>query len=137
MSPLLKLMLALAVCELPAVQAAAQESGKPAVPEVSAGSIVWWPDFAPAEAVGVSDIWIWLPESYAAEPERRYPVLYMHDAENIFDRRLSNFDKEWGLDEAITRLARSRDGANRLSRAAPSSAPSMRRMRGRSGWIFR
>lgn len=113
MSPLLKLMLALSACALAAVPVAlpalAQESEKPAVPEVSAGTIVWWPDFAPAEALGVRDIWIWLPESYAAEPERRYPVLYMHDAENIFDRRLSNFDKEWGMDEAITRLARRGD----------------------------
>lgn len=88
---------------------AAQAPDKPTVPEVSAGEIVWWPDFAPAEAVGVRDVWIWLPESYASAPDQRYPVLYMHDAENAFDRRLSNFDKEWGVDEAITRMARRGD----------------------------
>lgn len=85
--------------------AQAQEPAKPEVPVPSAGEIVWWSDFAPAEAVGVRDIWVWLPPSYGSDPARRYPVLYMHDAENIFDRRLSNFDKEWAVDEAIMRLS--------------------------------
>lgn len=85
--------------------AAAQTAPKPAVPQVQSGRIVWWKDFAPARNVGVEDVWIWLPASYDTLPARRYPVLYMHDAENIFDRRLSNFDKEWRIDEAITRLA--------------------------------
>lgn len=81
------------------------DAPKPPVPEVSSGKIVWWADYAPAEDLGVADIWIWLPASYADNPDRRYPVLYMHDAENIFDRRLSGFDKEWKIDETITRLA--------------------------------
>lgn len=89
----------------PPLAAAEQEEAKPAVPQASAGNIVWWPDFAPAQEVGVEDIWVWLPPSYASSPERRYPVLYMHDAENVFDRRLSNFDKEWAVDETITRLS--------------------------------
>ncbi|KWV90539.1 alpha/beta hydrolase [Erythrobacter sp. YT30] len=83
----------------------AEDTPKPDIPIVSSGEIVWWPDFAPAEAVGVDNIWIWLPPSYASQPGKRFPVLYMHDAENLFDRRLSNFDKEWGMDEAITRMA--------------------------------
>lgn len=108
MSPFFRTALVFFVALLTA-PLAAQAPDKPAVPEVSAGEIVWWPDFAPAEAVGVRDVWIWLPESYAGAPDRRYPVLYMHDAENAFDRRLSNFDKEWGIDEAITRMARRGD----------------------------
>ena len=83
----------------------AQEAEKPAVPQVSAGEIVWWSDFAPAAEVGVDDIWIWLPPSYSHDPERRYPVLYMHDGQNLFDRRLTNYDKEWQVDENITRMA--------------------------------
>lgn len=100
---------ALAIGLLPTIPVVAQDAQKPEVPVPSAGEIVWWSDFAPAEAVGVRDIWIWLPPSYASNPERRYPVLYMHDAENIFDRRLSNFDKEWGVDESITRMAQRGD----------------------------
>ena len=83
----------------------AGEPDKPSVPQVVAGEIVWWPDFAPAEAVGVDDVWIWLPPSYGRDPQRRYPVLYMHDGQNLFDRRLTSYDKEWGIDEAITRMA--------------------------------
>ncbi len=108
MSPMFcRAFMALALCS--AVPCAAQPDVKPSVPMVSAGEIVWWADFAPAEEVGVTDIWIWLPESYRSEAERSYPVLYMHDAENIFDRRLSGFDKEWRVDETITRMARAGD----------------------------
>lgn len=89
----------------PLAPAFAQQAEKPSVPQVSAGEIVWWEDFARAEAVGVADIWIWLPPSYADNPAARYPVLYMHDAENIFDPALSNFNKEWGMDEAISRMS--------------------------------
>ena len=109
MSPLFRTIAAALCAGLAVSPSAAQEAVKPAVPQVSAGEIVWWPDFAPAATVGVSDIWIWLPESYSSQPERRYPVLYMHDAENVFDRRLSNFDKEWGVDDTITRLSRRGD----------------------------
>ena len=38
-------------------------------------------------------------------PARRYPVLYMHDGQNLFDPALSYIGVDWGLDEAITRLA--------------------------------
>jgi len=100
-----RLFLALLLALGASVSVQAQDTAKPEVPEVSAGEIVWWSDFAPAEAVGVEDIWVWLPPSYGHEPERRYPVLYMHDGQNAFDRRLTNYGKEWQVDEAITRMA--------------------------------
>ena len=31
------------------------------------------------------DLLVWLPPGYAAEPDRHYPVLYMHDGQNLFD----------------------------------------------------
>ncbi len=31
------------------------------------------------------DLLVWLPPGYADEPGRRYPVLYMHDGQNLFD----------------------------------------------------
>ena len=48
---------------------------------------------------------VWLPPSYRQDPMRRYPVLYMHDGQNLFDPALSYTGVDWGLDEAITRLA--------------------------------
>ena len=31
------------------------------------------------------DIHIWLPPSYGTEPDRRFPVLYLHDGQNLMD----------------------------------------------------
>ncbi|WP_263384377.1 alpha/beta hydrolase [Granulicella arctica] len=32
---------------------------------------------------------VYLPEQYAAEPDRRFPVFYLHDGQNLFDGRTS------------------------------------------------
>jgi predicted alpha/beta superfamily hydrolase len=47
---------------------------------------------------------ILLPPSYASEPQRRYPVLYLHDGQNLFDAAAS-FAGEWGMDETLDALA--------------------------------
>ena len=49
---------------------------------------------------------VYLPPSYASS-QRHYPVLYMHDAQNLFDDATS-FVGEWGVDEAMDELARTR-----------------------------
>lgn len=41
---------------------------------------------------------IYLPENYSAQAGTRYPVLYMHDGQNVFDDA-SSFAGEWGVDE--------------------------------------
>ncbi len=47
----------------------------------------------------VRRIWIYLPDNYAVSKDR-YPVLYMHDGQNVFDDATS-FAGEWGVDECI------------------------------------
>jgi predicted alpha/beta superfamily hydrolase len=47
---------------------------------------------------------IYLPPSYALS-DRRYPVIYMHDGQNLFDDATS-YAGEWGVDEAMDALAR-------------------------------
>ncbi len=47
-------------------------------------------------------VWLYLPPGYATS-ERRYPVLYMHDGQNVFDARTS-FAGEWGVDETLDSL---------------------------------
>lgn len=42
-------------------------------------------------------VYIYLPESYHQDPERRYPVLYMFDGHNIFVDEESSFGKSWGM----------------------------------------
>lgn len=48
-------------------------------------------------------VWVWLPPGYEDETDRRYPVMYMHDGQNLFDASLS-FAGEWAVDETATRL---------------------------------
>jgi predicted alpha/beta superfamily hydrolase len=49
---------------------------------------------------------VYLPEAYDREPNRRFPVLYMHDGQNLFDRATSAFGTEWGADETAQLLIR-------------------------------
>ena len=46
-----------------------------------------------------------LPPSYSTETSRRYPVLYMHDGQNCFDRSTAAFNAEWRADEMMDSLA--------------------------------
>ncbi|WP_371373243.1 alpha/beta hydrolase [Thalassotalea aquiviva] len=45
---------------------------------------------------------IYLPASYH-HSDKRYPVLYMHDAQNLFDDKTS-YAGEWGVDETLDSL---------------------------------
>jgi len=47
---------------------------------------------------------VWLPPGYEENTETRYPVLYMHDGQNVFDPATSFLGTDWGVDETITRL---------------------------------
>jgi predicted alpha/beta superfamily hydrolase len=47
-------------------------------------------------------IWIYLPQGYGSST-KRYPVLYMHDGQNVFDAFTSGFG-EWGVDEIVDSL---------------------------------
>ncbi len=48
-------------------------------------------------------IWLYVPPDYTTNTTRRYPVLYMHDGQNLFDRATS-FSGEWQVDEALNTL---------------------------------
>ena len=42
---------------------------------------------------------IYLPKSYD-NSAKLYPVLYMHDGQNLFDNKLASYGKSWGIIEA-------------------------------------
>ncbi len=75
----------------------------PTKAQVAAGRLVKIEAFASAH-VQPRTVTIWLPAEYDAQPRRRFPVIYMHDGQNLFEKATSNFGEEWGIDEAITRL---------------------------------
>jgi predicted alpha/beta superfamily hydrolase len=47
-------------------------------------------------------IWIYLPANYVTS-KQKYPVLYMHDGQNLFDEFTAPYG-EWGIDEALDSL---------------------------------
>ena len=52
-------------------------------------------------------IWIYLPPQYA-DTSKRFPVMYMQDGQNLFDRATS-FSGEWEVDETLNKLAAAGD----------------------------
>jgi alpha-glucosidase len=49
---------------------------------------------------------IYLPQDYATS-KKRYPVLYMHDGQNVFDN-LTSFAGEWNVDETLDSIGNHR-----------------------------
>jgi alpha-glucosidase len=47
-------------------------------------------------------IWIYTPANYT-QSKKRYPVLYVHDAQNLFDAQTS-YAGEWNIDEKLDSL---------------------------------
>ena len=47
-------------------------------------------------------IWIYLPPDYETS-KKKYPVIYMHDGQNLFDE-FSSFSGEWSVDETLNEL---------------------------------
>ena len=52
------------------------------------------------------DVVVWLPPDYEANTSRRYPVLYMHDGQNLFDPATASFGNDWEVDERADSLIR-------------------------------
>ena len=43
------------------------------------------------------NVYLYLPESYSYEQEKRYPVLYMFDGHNVFFDSDATYGKCWGM----------------------------------------
>ena len=46
--------------------------------------------------------WVYVPDSAWADRERRYPVLYMFDGQNLFRDEDATYGKSWGLLDYLT-----------------------------------
>ena len=54
---------------------------------------------------GARTIRVWLPPGYdEGDGQTRFPVLYLQDGQNCFDRATSAYGSEWQVDETLTRL---------------------------------
>lgn len=50
------------------------------------------------------DVFVYLPPGYDKAAGQRYPVLYMHDGNNLFDPQQAFMGNEWQIDESMERL---------------------------------
>lgn len=66
------------------------------------GQLVRWEGVASAH-VQPRNVTIWLPPGYEAG-KGRYPVIYMHDGQNIFEPGAAFGGEEWGVDEALSAM---------------------------------
>ena len=67
-----------------------------------AGDVRVLPDVASPQLGNRRDLLVYLPPSHGSG--RRFPALYMHDGQNLFDAATSN-DGEWRVDETMEELA--------------------------------
>ena len=63
------------------------------------GSLKVYRQFSSPQLENQRDIFVYLPPSYGAS-DRRYPVIYMHDGQNLFDPKTS-FAGEWNVDGTL------------------------------------
>ena len=69
-------------------------------------SIHYHHDFASHFLPHTRTISVWVPPGYDLEPERRYPVLYLHDGQNLFDPETAFAGNPWFADEVAERDVR-------------------------------
>lgn len=68
------------------------------------GNIQGHPNF-PSKILGNRrDVLVYLPPGYRRFSRQHYPVLYLHDGQNVFDAATSFAGVEWGVDETAQRL---------------------------------
>ncbi len=54
------------------------------------------------------DVIIWLPPEYGKNKKQRFPVLYMHDGQNIIDPATSFAKIDWQIDETVDSLIKNK-----------------------------
>lgn len=60
------------------------------------------------EGIKPRDVIVWLPPDYNTNTKKRYPVVYMHDGQNIIDPATSSFGIDWRIDETADSLIRNK-----------------------------
>lgn len=73
-------------------------------------------------------VYVYLPESYQKETDKRYPVMYMFDGHNVFYDADATFGKSWGMNQymqknkkqlIIVAVECNHEGNSRLQEYAP------------------
>ena len=81
-------------------------SGQAQTQQAFDGKLIHRESFA-SEFIAARPVDVWLPADYDAESDKRYPVIYMHDGQFLFDHPTSPYAGTawiWGVDKTMTRL---------------------------------
>jgi predicted alpha/beta superfamily hydrolase len=68
------------------------------------GNIIYHKKFRSEYLMNSRDIFVWLPPSYLTAQTKKYPVLYMHDGQNLMNPATSFAGTDWQVDETVSRL---------------------------------
>jgi predicted alpha/beta superfamily hydrolase len=68
------------------------------------GTLRILPDLFSPQLDNQRDVLVYLPPSYQ-RADRSYPVIYMHDGQNLFDRATGFAGSEWEVDETLETLS--------------------------------
>ncbi|MBA3890509.1 MAG: alpha/beta hydrolase [Gemmatimonadaceae bacterium] len=103
-------------------------------PHTLTGDVRTHENFASRHLEQQRHVMVYLPPGYDAGGVRRYPVLYLHDGQNVFDRATA-FGEEWQVDESAQALIMSgaispliivavyNAGAHRVDEYTPTELP--------------
>lgn len=69
------------------------------------GTVRYYHNFSSPLLKNTRNVVVWLPPSYFKQPGKKYPVLYAHDGQNIFDHT-NGSGGEWRMDEVADSLMR-------------------------------
>ena len=89
----------------PSINATVERWGNATLNPAAAGTVVGTLRIVQVPATAqhpARTIRVWLPPAYDAAAS--YPVLYMQDGQNCFDRATSTYGTEWQIDETLTRF---------------------------------
>lgn len=71
---------------------------------IAAGTLRIVDNFASPQLGNTRKLRIYLPPGYDANPQQRYPVLYMHDGQNLFDPKTAAFGTAWEIGATVDKL---------------------------------
>ena len=103
MSPMLRTLVTTAIVLGAIGSARAAPQPVPVTGPGVTGTVLRYPSM-PSGHVAARNVDVWLPPGYDREPDKHYPVLYMHDGQNLFDPATSYGGVDWGIDETMTRM---------------------------------
>lgn len=80
----------------------------PPLPGTETGAGIREHEAFPSRYVAPRNVSVCLPPAYAEDANKRYPVLYMHDGQNLFAPGKAFGGAEWQVDETMERLLKAK-----------------------------